>query len=64
MTTGSATEFSYRCRLCQHAESWTSSDACVLAAARHVFEEHGVGELPLEHPEDRGRLMQGWESQL
>lgn len=59
-----ATECGFQCKMCGHRESWTTDEACGLAAIRHLFEEHKVGELPLEHPEDYGRRFQDWESQL
>jgi hypothetical protein len=57
-------EFGFTCKLCGFHESWDHPRACGLAAARHLFEEHQEGELPLEHPEDFGQRFQEWESQL
>lgn len=57
-------EFGWRCTLCDAKESWTSHEAARFAGLRHLFEEHQIGELPLEHPEDHGRRFQTWESQL
>lgn len=66
-----ATEYVFRCRLCDHSEAWTSDKASRAAGLWHLFRSHtefwvkhtAAGQIPPPNPEMFGQRFEDWERQ-
>jgi hypothetical protein len=66
-----ATEFAFRCKLCDHSEAWTTNQSSRAAGLWHLFKKHtefwvehtAAGQIPPPNPGLFGQRFEEWERQ-